>query len=82
MAVVYEALVEAVCPAGKFFCEKCLTFGSKASPGKYARTARLPIHLACLEADFPYCQVLSSIVKYCQVLSSIVKYYQAWSGSR
>ena len=46
-----------MCLVGKFFCEKCLTFGSKASPGKYARTARLPIHLACLEANFPYCQV-------------------------
>ena len=42
--------------AGRYFCEKCLTFGSRASPGKYARTARIPIHLACLAADFPFCQ--------------------------
>ena len=41
---------------GRYFCEKCLTFGSRASPGKYARTARIPIHLACLAADFPFCQ--------------------------
>ena len=38
---------------GRFFCEKCLTFGSRASPGKYARTARIPIHLACLATGFP-----------------------------
>ena len=68
--------------AGKFFCEKCLTFGSRASPGRYARVARIPIHLACLAANFPYCQAcmhLDDMVAV-GVKEDVERFYAEYTG--
>ena len=67
---------------GRYFVEKCLTFGSKASPGKYARTARVPIHLACLAADFPYAQACMHLDDLVAVGTEedVTRFYTEYTG--
>ena len=52
---------------GRFFIEKCLTFGGGSSPTLYHMPASLLITMAEVATDFPHCQSLMQLDDNCVV---------------